>query len=70
MKRKFDTKSDDLNDTLFDAGFKLVREEDGFHLKPKLPYDFEDVKALDLHHLDYDFFYMTLIFQSEMLVSL
>jgi len=57
MKRKFDTKSDDLNDTLFDAGFKLVREEDGFHLKPKLPYDFEDVKALDLHHLDYDFLY-------------
>ena len=57
MKRKFDTKSDDLNETLFDAGFKLVREEDGFHLKPKLPYDFEDVKALDLHHLDYDFLY-------------
>ena len=57
MQDKFDKTMDDLNDDLFDAGFKLVKEDDGFHLKPKLPYDFEDVKALDLHHLDYDFFY-------------
>lgn len=57
MQDKFDKNMDDLNDDLFDAGFKLVKEDDGFHLKPKLPYDFEDVKALDLHHLDYDFFY-------------
>lgn len=57
MQEKFDKNMDDLNDDLFDAGFKLVKEDDGFHLKPKLPYDFEDVKALDLHHLDYDFFY-------------
>lgn len=57
MQDKFDKNMDDLNEDLFDAGFKLVQEEDGFHLKPKLPYDFEDVKALDLHHLDYDFFY-------------
>ena len=57
MQDKFDKNMDDLNDDLFDAGFKLVQEDDGFHLKPKLPYDFEDVKALDLHHLDYDFFY-------------
>lgn len=57
MQDKFDKNMDDLNEDLFDAGFKLVQEDDGFHLKPKLPYDFEDVKALDLHHLDYDFFY-------------
>lgn len=57
MQDKFDKNMDDLNDDLFDAGFKLVKEDDGFHLKPKLPYEFEDVKALDLHHLDYDFFY-------------
>ena len=57
MQDKFDKNMDDLNDDLFDAGFKLVKEDGGFHLKPKLPYDFEDVKALDLHHLDYDFFY-------------
>lgn len=57
MQDKFEKNMDDLNDDLFDAGFKLVQEDDGFHLKPKLPYDFEDVKALDLHHLDYDFFY-------------
>lgn len=57
MQDKFDKNMDDLNEDLFDAGFKLVQEDDGFYLKPKLPYDFEDVKALDLHHLDYDFFY-------------
>ena len=57
MQDKFDKNMDDLNEDLFDAGFKLVQEDDGFHLKPKLPYDFEDVKALDLYHLDYDFFY-------------
>lgn len=57
MQDKFDKNMDDLNEDLFDAGFKLVKEDGGFHLKPKLPYDFEDVKALDLHHLDYDFFY-------------
>ena len=57
MQDKFNKNMDDLNEDLFDAGFKLVQEDDGFHLKPKLPYDFEDVKALDLHHLDYDFFY-------------
>lgn len=57
MLDKFDKNMDDLNEDLFDAGFKLFQEDDGFHLKPKLPYDFEDVKALDLHHLDYDFFY-------------
>lgn len=57
MQDKFDKNMDDLNEDLFDAGFKLVQEDDGFNLKPKLPYDFEDVKALDLHHLDYDFFY-------------
>ena len=57
MQTKLKNDNDELNDKLFDAGFKLVKEEDGYHLKPKLPYDFEDVKALDLHHLDYDFLY-------------
>ena len=57
MQTKLKNDNDELNDKLFDAGFKLVKEEDGYHLKPKLPYDFKDVKALDLHHLDYDFLY-------------
>lgn len=47
----------DLSDKLFDAGFKLVRDVDKFSLVPDLPYKFDDVKALDLHHLGYDFLY-------------
>lgn len=47
----------DLSDKLFDAGFKLVRDVDRFSLVPDLPYKFDDVKALDLHHLGYDFLY-------------
>jgi hypothetical protein len=47
----------DLSDKLFDAGFKLVRDVDRFSLVPDLPYKFDDIKALDLHHLGYDFLY-------------
>lgn len=57
MKETFKKHESDLNDKLFDAGFKLVRDVDRFSLVPDLPYKFDDVKALDLHHLGYDFLY-------------
>lgn len=57
MKRTFKRHEDDVSDKLFDAGFKLVRDDISFSLMPDLPYDFDDVKALDLHHLGYDFLY-------------
>lgn len=57
MKRTFKRHEDDLNDKLFDAGFKLIRDDDKFSLMPDLPYNFDDVKSLDLHHLGYDFLY-------------
>lgn len=57
MKRTFDRHQGDLFDKLFDAGFKLVRDDNSFSLMPDLPYDFDDVKSLDLHHLGYDFLY-------------
>ena len=57
MKRTFKRHEDDLHDKLFDAGFKLIRDDDKFSLMPDLPYDFDDVKSLDLHHLGYDFLY-------------
>ena len=57
MMETFKKHESDLNDKLFDAGFKLVRDVDKFSLVPDLPYKFDDVKALDLHHLGYDFLY-------------
>lgn len=57
MIETFKKHESDLNDKLFDAGFKLVRDVDRFSLVPDLPYKFDDVKALDLHHLGYDFLY-------------
>ena len=57
MRETFKKHESDLNDKLFDAGFKLVRDVDKFSLVPDLPYKFDDVKALDLHHLGYDFLY-------------
>lgn len=57
MRETFKNHESDLNDKLFDAGFKLVRDVDRFSLVPDLPYKFDDVKALDLHHLGYDFLY-------------
>ena len=57
MRETFKKHERDLNDKLFDAGFKLVRDDDRFSLVPDLPYKFDDVKALDLHHLGYDFLY-------------
>ena len=57
MRETFKKHESNLNDKLFDAGFKLVRDVDKFSLVPDLPYKFDDVKALDLHHLGYDFLY-------------
>lgn len=57
MDKQLERKREDLNDKLFDNGFKLVHDDDGYRLMPDLPYDFDDVKALDLHHLSYDFLY-------------
>lgn len=57
MRETFKKHESDLNAKLFDAGFKLVRDVDRFSLVPDLPYKFDDVKALDLHHLGYDFLY-------------
>jgi hypothetical protein len=57
MRETLKKHESDLNDKLFDAGFKLVRDVDKFSLVPDLPYKFDDVKALDLHHLGYDFLY-------------
>ena len=57
MRETFKKYESDLDDKLFDAGFKLVRDVDRFSLVPDLPYKFDDVKALDLHHLGYDFLY-------------
>ena len=57
MKRTYDRQLDDITDKLFDAGFKLVRDDRSFSLVPDLSYNFEDVKSLDLHHLSYDFLY-------------
>lgn len=57
MRETLKKHESDLSDKLFDAGFKLVRDVDRFSLVPDLPYKFDDVKALDLHHLGYDFLY-------------
>lgn len=57
MRETFKKHESDLNDKLFDVGFKLVRDVDKFSLVSDLPYKFDDVKALDLHHLGYDFLY-------------
>lgn len=57
MRETLKRHESDLSDKLFDAGFKLVRDVDRFSLVLDLPYKFDDVKALDLHHLGYDFLY-------------
>lgn len=48
---------DDFRAHVADRGLSVESDEMGVRLSVKNPYDFDDVKALDLHHLGYDFTY-------------
>lgn len=57
MAARFGAMRDDFASRLADYGLTLKQDDgDGsLHVSREPPYDFDDVKALDLHHLDYDF---------------
>ena len=55
MEREFSNMQDEFAMKLEDYGMRLDKDEMVIHNEPK--YDFDDVKALDLHHLTYDFPY-------------
>ena len=52
MRARYDAMEDDFRDKLADYGMSMDSDGQVRH-EPK--YDFQDVKALDLHHLSYDF---------------
>lgn len=51
MKAQYQAHEDDFKSKLADYGLSL----DGEEVRHEPAYDFQDVKALDLHHLSYDF---------------
>lgn len=54
MQSVFNDMRENYRMKLSDYGMTL---NDKNQIEQKLPYDFEDVKALDIHHLNYDFSY-------------
>lgn len=62
MATKYNEMKDDFEFNLADDGFSLEEDVDGnFRVSKKKKYSFDEVKALDLHHLGYDFSYDVLI---------
>lgn len=57
MNNVYDEKKDDFRDKLIENGFVMVDEDGKTKIKKDFEYDFNDVKYLDIHHLDYDFPY-------------
>ena len=55
MLATYDRKVDDFKLHLADLGMTFESDENGARVRHQPAYDFDDVKALDLHHLGYDF---------------
>ena len=56
LEQAWQGRVDDFKDRLTDHGMQLDVNQDGsLKVHQGLAYDFEDVKALDMHHLTYDF---------------
>ena len=62
MQTQYDQMEDQFRRDLADEGLSLEADESGtLRVSKKKPYDFDDVKALDIHHLGYDFAYDVLV---------
>lgn len=57
MLEKYHTKEDAFSFMLSDYGMSLERTDGGLRISRVKPYAFDDVKALDIHHLSFDFPY-------------
>lgn len=55
MELTYARKEDDFRRRLADSGLSLEHTEKGLAVSRRKPYDFDSVKALDIHHLLYDF---------------
>lgn len=56
MEDNYKRKKEDFKEKLRDDALNLEENDDKFSITDKEYYDFDDVKALDLHHLEYDFY--------------
>lgn len=57
MLANYDSQVEEFQLHLEDLGMTFESDEKGARVLPEPPYDFDTVKALDLHHLGYDFPY-------------
>ena len=55
MEKTYETKKEKFQDHLSNYGLSLEENKNKIGIKNKPLYDFDEVKALDLHHLGYDF---------------
>lgn len=62
MQTKYDAMEDAFRRSLADDGLSLQQDDQGLlHVSREKPYSFDEVKALDIHHLGYDFAYDVLV---------
>lgn len=61
MEADYLEKEDAFRDKLTDYGLTLESGDDGMRVSNRKKYEFDDVKALDVHHLGYDFAQDTLV---------
>lgn len=61
MRAVYGQMEDDFRDELAEEGLTLTEDEAGLHVSTEKPYAFDDVKALDVHHLGYDFAYDVMV---------
>lgn len=57
MLENYHKKEEDFSSMLGDYGMSLERTEGGLRISRVKPYGFDEVKALDIHHLSFDFPY-------------
>lgn len=57
MKDTYSEKESDFRYRLATHGMSLEQDASGLRVSEKKPYSFDEVKALDIHHLGYDFNY-------------
>lgn len=57
MGETYERRESDFKRRLAQDGLTLEQTERGMAVSRKKPYDFDEVKALDIHHLSYDFAY-------------
>ena len=55
MGEVYQKKQDAFKDKLAERGMSLVSENGSLKVSRQKPYSFDDVKALDIHHLSFDF---------------